>query len=495
MNKRMLVCACCAAAFAMMGAQPAASAHWVRGYVVGYYGFAFRYAGRDDYARAGEIQPGVDCPHGSTNAWANPGTMRHMLSLISWRSDKEVEALVDTFKDEGQQEGGGAGGAIALRRYAASYRGYKPGIQTFVNPFAADDPGEPEVQSRIGEGFNLDGKIKPTDFVSPDGEKGIDNNLYRAWGCDNPWRGPGNATLDLRANDKMQDGLFTIVVRVSGNKDPMNDDDATLEVGSSPDHIVKDGQSKTGTDYSYRILKSAEYTKLKARVVDGVVETEQADIHMPEMAWFPNQNRDSDFRQGKIRIVTRPDGTVEGLVGGYRDWRDLYAQNTFGQGGATQGAREHEDPISLYYALRRNADGMFNPKTGRYDGISTAYRLKLAEAYVVDPPAPMAANASARDLQGNRIYNGSRDAFIKGAETLVPQPPMPGSEEAASRPYMDRLVGTLTNAADMVARYRQLYINIGDDPAAQKKARDALVAAQRGPGGRRGGQQADADGQ
>ena len=48
---------------------------------------------------------------------------------------------------------------------------------------------------RIGDGFNLDGKVKPADFVSPDGEKGIDNNLYRAWGCDAPWRGNGNATL------------------------------------------------------------------------------------------------------------------------------------------------------------------------------------------------------------------------------------------------------------------------------------------------------------
>ena len=28
---------------------------------------------------------------------------------------------------------------------------------------------------------NLDGKIKSNDFVSPDGEKGIDNQLYRAW--------------------------------------------------------------------------------------------------------------------------------------------------------------------------------------------------------------------------------------------------------------------------------------------------------------------------
>ena len=103
-------------------------------------------------------------------------------------------------------------------------------------------PGEPEVVSRIGDGFNLDGKIGATDFVSPDGEKGIDNALYRAWGCDAPWRGNGNATLDLRANDKMQEGLYTMVIRVSGNQDPMNDSDATVEIGYSPDKIVKDAR-------------------------------------------------------------------------------------------------------------------------------------------------------------------------------------------------------------------------------------------------------------
>ena len=31
-------------------------------------------------------------------------------------------------------------------------------------------------------------------------------------------------------NDKMTAGLFTIVIRVSGNKDTMNDDEATLEI-------------------------------------------------------------------------------------------------------------------------------------------------------------------------------------------------------------------------------------------------------------------------
>src|SRR5205807_3317280 len=158
---------------------------------------------------------------------------------------------------------------------------------------------------------------------------GMDNQLDPAWGCDAPWRGgDGNGTLVLRSNDKMLEGLYTIVIRISGNKDPMNDDDATLEIGYSPDQIMKDARGSVGFDYSYRILKSEQYTKLKARIKDGVAETEQpAEIHMPQIAWFFNQTRDAHFRQGKIRVIIGPDGMSMGLVGGYRDWRDLYAQN------------------------------------------------------------------------------------------------------------------------------------------------------------------------
>ena len=145
----------------------------------------------------------------------------------------------------------------------------------------------------------------------------------------------------------------------------------------------------SGSTIPIASCKSEQYTKLKARIKDGVVETEQADIHMPQIAWFYNQHRDAYFRQGKIRVVMNSDGTAAGLVGGYRDWRDLYAQNVFAQDGGQQGVREHEDHVALYYAMRRHADGMFNAKTGRYDGISTAYRMKLVPAFVVDPDKPM----------------------------------------------------------------------------------------------------------
>src|SRR4029453_6872444 len=178
-----------------------------------------------------------------------------------------------------------------------------------------------------------------------------------------------------------------------------------------------------GGDYSYPILKSEQYTKLKARIKDGVAETAQADIHMPQIAWFYNQQRDANFRQGKIRVVPNPDGTAAGLVGGYRDFRDLYTQNVFTQSGGVQGVREHEDHVALYYALRRHADGMFNAKTGRYDGVSSAYRLKLTPAFVVDPDKPMAIpNRDGDTRRGKKGFDDTMAAMIKGAETLIPQP-------------------------------------------------------------------------
>jgi hypothetical protein len=430
MKERLLVSAM---AFSIVGgtAMPVAAAPWTRGFVVGAYEYAFRYGGRPDYSRGSEIEPGVDCPHGSTIHLANPDQTKIAMTRQKWRSQQEIDWItappgVDQTKTPG-----------LTRRHiwarAMSYRGYKRGIETYVNPWATDDPGQPEVTSRIGDGFNLDGKIKANDFVSPDGEKGIDNNLYRAWGCDAPWRGNGNATLDMRANDKMQEGLFTMVIRVSGNQDPKNDSDATVEIGYSPDTIVKDARGGVTTDYSYRILPPAEYTKLKAKIKDGVVETEQVEhLHTPRIAWFYDQTGDTNFSKGKIRLNIAPDGrTATGMIGGYRNWRDLYAENTFAQDGGQQGTREHEDAVALYYALRRNADGMLNPKTGKYDGISTAYRIKMSSAFVVDPDKPMGIPKLVAEEGHKAAFEGIKQAVIKGADTRIPQPVPPGTTEAA----------------------------------------------------------------
>jgi hypothetical protein len=231
----------------------------------------------------------------------------------------------------------------------------------------------------------------------------------------------------------MQEGLYTMVLRISGNQDPMNDSDAVVEIGYSPDKIVKDARGGIATDYSYRLLKSAQYTKLKASIKNGVVETEQVEhLHTPRIAWFYDQTGDTNFAKGKIRLKLASDGlSGTGLVGGYRNWRDLYAENTFAQDGGQQGTREHEDAVSLYYALRRNADGMLNQKTGKFDGISMAYRLRMSSAFVVDPEKPMDIAKQAEEEGRKAAFEGIKQAVIRGAEARLPQAVPPGTTEGS----------------------------------------------------------------
>jgi hypothetical protein len=237
----------------------------------------------------------------------------------------------------------------------------------------------------------------------------------------------------MRANDKMQEGLYTMVIRISGNQDPMNDSDATVEIGYSPDKIVKDARAGIAVDYSYRILQSAQYTKLKATIKNGVVETEQVDhLHTPRIAWFYDQTGDTNFTKGKIRLTLASDGASgSGLIGGYRNWRDLYAENTFAQDGGQQGIREHEDHVALYYALRRNADGMYNGKTGKYDGISSVYRIRMTSAFVVDPDKPMDIPILAGDMWRKRVFEAIKANTVKSIATRIPQAVPPGTGEAA----------------------------------------------------------------
>jgi hypothetical protein len=72
---------------------------------------------------------------------------------------------------------------------------------------------------------------------------------------------------------------------------------------------------------------------------------------------------------------------------------------------------------------------MFNPKTGRYDGISTAYRMKLVPAFVVDPDKPMGIPDRESEAGRRKAFDATAAAMIKAVDTLVPQDVPPESTE------------------------------------------------------------------
>ena len=442
LQKRILLCSVATAAMAAM-IQPSTAAPWSRGFVVATYEYAFRYGGRAGFERAGDIEPGSDCLHGNSVHFANDKNTQAALKQ-PFRSQYEIESIA---RPPGlDQVRAPVETRFQIWNRAITYRGWKRGIETYVNPWAAEDPGQPEVTGKIATGFNLDNNPNTGDFVGEDGEKGIDFALYKAWGCDAPWRGNGNATLHLRANDKMQGGLYTMVIRISGNKDPNNDDNATLEIGYSPDKITKNARGDVAADFSYRIVKTEQYTKMKARVRGGVVETEQvAELHAPRLAWFYDHAGDADFRKGKIRLDIGADGNAKGLIGGYRNWRELYTENTFAQDGGQQGIREHEDHVALYYALKRNADGMPDPRTGEKMGISSTYGITPMPAYVVDPEKPVGVTVIAAEERRKGAFNAIRAALIKSTTTKVVQGVPPGTSQGAF-PALERNLDGLPSA-------------------------------------------------
>ena len=116
------------------------------------------------------------------------------------------------------------------------------------------------------------------------------------------------------------------------------------------------------------------------------------------------------------------DGGLSGLVGGYRDWRDIYNKDTFNvpSGGATRETYYHQNQISMYYALKRNADAMPDPKTGRNTAISAAYRFTAKPAFVVDPPVPVALDQP--PYPGGEKAMTERERFLAATSTRAIQP-------------------------------------------------------------------------
>jgi hypothetical protein len=94
----------------------------------------------------------------------------------------------------------------------------------------------------------------------------------------------------------------------------------------------------------------------------------------------------------QMRLEFQPDGNMKGVLAGYLDWHRIMEHNT---GSYTEQLFGYQAP-GMYNALKRAADGLKNPVTGEYDGISAAYEIDAIAAFIAAaPPKAQPANASA----------------------------------------------------------------------------------------------------
>jgi hypothetical protein len=366
----------------------AQAAGWHRAFVVEWYEPAFYYG-----AKEGDSAPGTDCPAGS-----NPEMDWRKELKTSWRTDAEVNAILNPENPQRPQYGGIRG----------------PNKENvYEKPWSVPDPGIVGVTGKLAYGFNLDGKTK-TGFTGQKGEKGIDNEYYRAIGCLVAWRGPPRGGHHAKyVMDGMRDGSFTVLMIMSGKgADWRNDNDVSLGFYVSKDKMVKDANGNIAHDYTFRINPDPRYTSvINARTVNGVVENKgPVEITTRSVDRLP-----LILKNGQARFEFKPDGRIAGFIGGYRSIDDYYKE--WQAGGAIFELTMHINIPAYWYALHKSADAFPDPRTGKNTAISTAYSFEAVPAVVITPNADAVASVA-------KIYDGE---FIPDARRPIrPQPTSTG---------------------------------------------------------------------
>ena len=346
-----------------------ASAEWTRSYVIDWYEPAMYFGGKGKDLLA----PGSDCPNGINRE-------------IDW-----VKVLVKAGYTEAEakwlRSPENPSRSPVHGQNQMAFRG-RNRENVYVHPESYPDPGLVGVTGDLAEGFNLDDNEK-TGFLSPTGEKGIDNGFYRSLGCTLGYRGPPRLSLGaLSANDAMRNGAWTVVIVAHGRgKDPMNDSNVGVGFYMSSDKLVKDGNGNIAPDYTFRIQPSKLEGIIKAKAVNGVILSKSATpeiwTHDPGVA-----SRDLQLLRARIKLQMKPDGTLEGYVGGYRPWMPIYTALVNVQGPLVEVLGWMELP-GVYYALKRNADYSPTGRKGDKTHISYAMRVSAIPAFVVSPDATL----------------------------------------------------------------------------------------------------------
>ncbi|GAA0310525.1 hypothetical protein GCM10009087_20700 [Sphingomonas oligophenolica] len=274
-----------------------------------------------------------------------------------------------------------------------------------ANPELFDHPMLKTIQGKVAPGLDLDGKANGAgaggcshdNFVSPAGERGIDNQAYRALGCSRSYRGVDGSAGDVVRgyNNFLATGEHSMVLLLRGVDSLVNDDDVEIVFATTGDRPILDSQRNFITGASYSVSDNPRWRNvLHGRIVNGVLTTDPHDVHLTRKVGhggIRGENLEWQFRQGRFRLAFQPDGSVKGLFGGYQPVRNVIEMTTLGGIGAATVAGI--DCSAELKTLEKMADGMRDPKTGQCTAISAALDVSAVPAFVTDRPATtMAGN-------------------------------------------------------------------------------------------------------
>jgi hypothetical protein len=360
-----------AAAIAALTATSAQAA-WTKGFVLSHVEPAMYFGGKDKAI----LEPGTDCPNGANKEidWEKVLVdAGYTPAQAKWLRDP-ANPTRDPIHGQNQM----------------AFRG-RNRENVYIHPTTTPEVGLPSVEGKIGEGFDLDGD-RTTGFVSPSGQKGVDNNYYKAFGCWKNYRAPAGLGA-AGYNDTMKTGSFTVLMVLTGQgQDPMNDPNVTVSIYAGQDKVVTSGAGKVTRDYTFRVQPHPlQEASMKARIVKGKLITEVT----PEIIMQGPAGGYGGMHMLKARgeFQLTADGELEGMMGGYIPWEPIYDGMVRARGPIVEILGWVRLP-DVYYALRRYADYSPEGPKGRKTHISYAMRIHAVPAYVMTPDASQPVTAS-----------------------------------------------------------------------------------------------------
>lgn len=249
-----------------------------------------------------------------------------------------------------------------------------------------------EVKGTTAIGLNLDGKADATDFVSTEGEKGIDNELYRAIGCTRLFRAP-DGTFAHFTNMWVREFNFNrILFEISDVDSLENDGDVTVSMYRGRDKLITDatganiiagGSNRVDERFGKRFM-----SRTKGKIENGVLTTQPVDINYPWTVFIGRPGH-YEIKGARLKVAISPTGdAAEGLLGGYADVEAWYQQlvrswstHHSSYGGLSQ--------PTLYRVLYRLADAYPDEK-GANTAISSSIAIKMVQTFIEHPDAKVA---------------------------------------------------------------------------------------------------------
>jgi hypothetical protein len=270
-----------------------------------------------------------------------------------------------------------------------------------LNAFPTDHPAQfpyLETHGNISYGLNLDGKVGPKDFTSPDGEKGIDNAFYRVTGCNTGFRGP-DGQVQLFANKFMQRFVFDrMMIELSGVENLENDPsvDVTIYRGREPlvldatgENVAPGGSQRIDQEFGKKLIQH-----LHGKIENGVLTTEPVKNGIWAWQIESGHPRSLQIRDMRLRMKLSPTG-ADGLLGGYFDVDTLY---DWTNGYATHHlAYDRLDSPEFYWAMRRVADAYPDSKTGENTALSSAIHLQMSQVFIEHPEETAAKQVASQE--------------------------------------------------------------------------------------------------